>query len=197
MFTKKFIATKQAALNAADMARIFSTLSTSLQAFIAEQQLFFVATADADGSVNLSPKGLDSLRVLAPDRLIWLNLTGSGNETAAHLLGVNRMTIMLCAFTGNPLILRIYGTATTVHPTDEGWVDLYGHFPALPGARQIFDMHIERVQTSCGYAVPLFDFVAQRSRLIEGATAKGEAGIRQYWSANNRVSIDGKPTWMD
>ena len=178
------------------MAKFFSKLSTALQGFIEEQQMFFVATADVDGRVNLSPKGLDSLRVLDSGRIIWLNLTGSGNETAAHLLGVNRMTLMFCSFAGNPLILRVYGTAQTVHRGDEGWDELAASFSHLDGARQIFDLKIESVQTSCGYAVPLYDYVGQRGRLVEWAEQKGEEGIKQYWADKNTESIDGKPTGM-
>lgn len=156
--------------------------------------MFFVATADVDGRVNLSPKGLDSLRVLSPNRIIWLNLTGSGNETAAHILGVNRMTLMFCSFMGNPLILRVYGSAKAVYPGDPEWEALKNEFPEMAGARQIFDVAIESVQTSCGYAVPLYEYVEQRSRLLESAEQKGEAGIKQYWADKNTESIDGKPT---
>lgn len=178
------------------MAKFFPKLSTTLQGFIEEQQMFFVATADTDGRVNLSPKGLDSLRVLSPHRIIWLNLTGSGNETAAHLLGANRMTLMFCSFVGNPLILRIYGSAKAVYPSDPEWGNLYREFPDMAGARQIFDVEIESVQTSCGYAVPLYDFVDQRSRLLDSAEQKGEAVIQQYWADKNMESIDGKPTGL-
>lgn len=176
------------------MAKFFSKLSTALQGFIEEQQMFFVGTADVDGRVNVSPKGLDALRVLSPNRIVWLNLTGSGNETAAHVLGVNRMTIMFCAFQGNPLILRVYGSAKAIYPSDEEWSELYSHFPDMAGARQIFDVEIESVQTSCGYAVPLYEFTEQRSRLLDSAEQKGEAGIQQYWLDKNLESIDGKPT---
>lgn len=178
------------------MARMFGKLSSNLQTFIEEQQMFFVATADTDGRINLSPKGLDSLRILSPNRLLWLNLTGSGNETAAHLLAVNRMTLMFCSFAGNPLILRIYGTAKTIHAGDADWEELYAHFPDLAGARQIFDVEIENVQTSCGYAVPLYNFVDQRSRLLESFTKKGPEGTRNYWAEKNTRSIDDKPTGM-
>lgn len=176
------------------MARMFPKLSTALQAFIEEQQMFFVATADADGRVNLSPKGLDSLRIINPHRLLWLNLTGSGNETAAHLLAVNRITLMFCSYHGNPLILRIYGTAKAIHPSDDSWEEHYQHFPNTPGARQIFDVSIEAVQTSCGYAVPLYDYVSQRDRLIKSAEDRGPEGLKDYWSEKNTTSIDGKPT---
>lgn len=179
------------------MAKMLPKLNASLQEFIRAQQMFFVATADVDGRVNLSPKGLDSLRILSPQRLLWLNLTGSGNETAAHLLSTNRMTLMFCAFANNPLILRVYGHARTIHPDHPEWPELYARFPDLAGARQIFDVEIESVQTSCGYAVPLYDFVGQRSRLIESFEKRGPAKTQEYWLEKNALSIDGKPTGIN
>lgn len=179
------------------MAKILPKLNSSLQDFIRAQQMFFVATADVDGRVNLSSKGLDSLRILSPERLLWLNLTGSGNETAAHLLSVNRMTLMFCAFAGDPLILRIYGQARTIHPSHPEWTVQYALFPDMAGARQIFDMKIESVQTSCGYAVPHYDFVEQRSRLLASFEQKGPEQTHEYWLEKNTQSIDGKPTGID
>lgn len=171
-----------------------SKLSTSLKEFIEEQQMFFVATADVDGRVNLSPKGLDSLRVLSSNQVIWLNYTGSGNETAAHLLGVNRMTLMFNAFEGNPLILRIYGKARTIHTSDEDWDTYYKHFPESPGVRQIFDLTVESVQTSCGYAVPFYEYKEQRTRLVNWDKAKSKEELTKYWEERNKLSIDGKDT---
>ena len=139
------------------MAKQSAELSERLIEFIAAQRIFFVATAAADGRVNLSPKGMDSLRVLGDKRVIWLNVTGSGNETAAHVAQNPRMTIMFCAFDGDPLILRIYGKARAVHHNDADWNDLFARFDPLPGARQIFDLSVETVQTSCGMAVPNLD----------------------------------------
>jgi len=118
------------------------------------------------------------------------------NETAAHIIENQRMTIMFCAFAGNPLILRLYGTAKFYQPNDAEWADLIDEFPKLAGARQIFDMTIETVQTSCGYAVPLYDFDEQRTRLEKWASEKGESGIQEYWEAKNKISIDGKETGM-
>ena len=156
--------------------------------------MFFVGTAAADGRVNVSPKGMDSLRVLGENRVVWLNLTGSGNETAGHLLENDRMTLMFCAFEGSPMILRLYGRATVVHPRDPEWRKLFPLFPPIPGARQIFDMHVDLVQTSCGNAVPLFDFNEQRDILEQWAERKGEEGLQDFWETRNQVSIDGKPT---
>ena len=179
------------------MAKFYDALDEKLNKFIAKQQMYFVATAAADGRVNLSPKGYDSLRVLGPNRVVWLNMTGSGNETAAHLQEVNRMTIMFCAVEGAPLILRLYGTAQTIHPRDEAWGELSALFPNDgPGNRQIFDMTIESVQTSCGFGVPFFDFVGERDTLLKDAAHKGTDGIKDYWEKKNVVSIDGLPTGL-
>lgn len=176
------------------MSQHYDRLAESHIAFIGQQKIFFVATAARSGRVNLSPKGMDSLRVLGENRVVWLNLTGSGNETAAHLLQEPRMTIMFCAFTGKPLILRLYGTATAVHRKDAAWPELSALFAPLPGARQVFDLRVEAVQTSCGFAVPFFEFAGEREQLKDWALAKGEAGIRDYWEAKNQTSIDGLPT---
>ena len=146
--------------------------------------------------MNLSPKGRDSLRVLGPNRLAWRNLTGSGNETAAHLLRANRMTVMWCSFTTRPLILRAYGTATVTHHGEPGWDDLNGLFPPEPGARQVFDMTVDLVQTSCGYAVPFMDFRAERDTLEKWAEDRGPEGVAAYWQQKNRQSIDGFPTGL-
>ena len=178
------------------MAKQFPDLSPDHQTFIAAQHIYFVATAAAQGRVNLSPKGMDSLRVLGPNRLIWLNLTGSGNETAAHLAALNRMTVMWCSFTTRPLILRCYGTARTLHRTDAGFADLAAHFPATPGARQIFDMDVDLVQSSCGYAVPFMDHAQDRPTLAKWAEDKGDA-LPDYWAEKNRRSIDGLPTGIE
>ena len=176
------------------MAERFDELSDSLQEFIAAQKMFFVATAAREGSVNLSPKGYDSLRILNKHELVWLNLTGSGNETATHLLDLDRMTLMFCAFEGLPKILRLYGTAETVHPGDDPWHEWLALFGNPVGSRQLFHMQIELVQTSCGYAVPFMDFVSERDTLKKWAEKKGEDGIKDYWSATNAISLDGKKT---
>ncbi len=163
--------------------------------FIARQKIFFVGTAGgADTRVNISPKGMDSFRVLSPNRVMWLNVTGSGNETAAHLLENARMTLMFCALEGKPLILRLYGTATAIHPRDASWEEHYSRFAPLPGARQIFDLAVELVQTSCGMAVPFFDYREEREQLSDWARTKGTDGISDYWTQKNQLSLDGKPT---
>lgn len=165
-----------------------------LQEFIAEQKIFFVGTAAPEGRVNVSPKGLDSLRVLNENEVIWLNLTGSGNETAAHLLENDRMTIMFCAFEGKPLILRLYGNAAIYHDTDAEFTEYISHFPESDGSRQIIKMQVDLVQTSCGFGVPLMDFKEDRDILTKWSQQKGENGIKQYWKEKNTTSLDGKST---
>ncbi|NEO86525.1 MAG: pyridoxamine 5'-phosphate oxidase family protein [Spirulina sp. SIO3F2] len=176
------------------MAKRYSEITPKLQTFISQQHLFFVGTAAADGRVNVSPKGMDTLRVLSPQQVVWLNLTGSGNETAAHLLENPRMTLMFCALAGEPLILRLYGQAKTFHPRDPEWAKLSALFEPLPGARQVIDIQIDLVQTSCGMAVPYYAFQGEREQLRDWAINKGKAGLNTYWQQKNQVSIDGKPT---
>lgn len=176
------------------MGKQYQSIPTKSQEFIANQKLFFVATATKDSRINVSPKGGDSLRVLSENSVVWLNLTGSGNETAAHLLENNRMTIMFCAFEGNPMILRLYGTAKVYHPRDKEYTELIGLFSDEIGARQIIDMTVDLVQTSCGMAVPFYDFVEERNQLKDWTENKGKEGIKEYWKDRNMLSIDGKPT---
>ena len=176
------------------MGKIYNEINNELKAFIEKQKLFFVGTAAAAGRINVSPKGLDSLRVLDRNRIMWLNLTGSGNETAAHVRELNRMTLMFCAFEDRPLILRLYGSARAIHRHDADWETCHALFNPMPGARQIFDMTIDLVQTSCGMGVPLFDFAGDREQLIDWASRKGETGLETYRAEKNRTSLDGKPT---
>ena len=177
------------------MAERFPELSPDLSQWWREQPVFFVATAPAgdDGHVNLSPKGYDTLRVLGPRRVAYLDLTGSGVETIAHLRENGRITLMTCAFVGNPRISRIYGRGTVHEVGTPGFDALATDFPALPGRRSIIDVDVERVTTSCGYAVPLMDLVADRNRLQAWAEKKGDDGIAAYWVSKNHESIDGLP----
>ncbi len=176
------------------MAKQFPHLDDAHQRFIADQHMFFVGSAGVEGRVNISPKGMDSLRILGPNRIVWMNLTGSGNETAGHLLEVNRMTLMWCSFTTRPLILRTYGTARTLHAGDDGWDELAGHFPNHRSARQIYDLSIDLVQTSCGYAVPFMEFQSDRDTMQKWVDGKSDDDIRAYWVEKNQQTIDGKPT---
>ncbi|GMQ87996.1 MAG: pyridoxamine 5'-phosphate oxidase family protein [Gammaproteobacteria bacterium] len=176
------------------MGQRHTELSDKLKKFVEEQKIFFVGTAAADGKVNISPKGMDSLKVLGKNRIVWLNVTGSGNETSAHVQENSRMTLMFAALEGKPVILRLYGDAKVIHNTDPEWEELFAMFDSLPGARQIFDLSISLVQTSCGMAVPFFDYVGEREQLNDWATKKGDQGIREYWNDKNQISLDGKPT---
>jgi len=176
------------------MGKLYKQLTDDLAGFIQRQKIFFVGTATDSGRVNVSPKGMDTLRFVTEDRVVWLNLTGSGNETASHLRENGRITLMFCAFEGDPLILRLYGHARIFHPRDAEWDSLITLFPAIPGARQIIDMSVDLVQTSCGYGVPLFEFKADRDQLEEWAERKGPEGIHKYWEEKNQISLDGKPT---
>lgn len=169
-------------------------IEPKIKTFIEKQPLFFVATAACDGRINLSPKGLDSLRVIDSNTVVWLNYTGSGNETAAHILLNDRMTIMFCSFDKNPLILRLYGNATALHPRDEEYHQYINLFPEPSGARQIFVLKVDLVQTSCGYAVPHMQLVKEREALTKWSKKKGEKGIEKYWTDNNQKSIDGFET---
>jgi len=179
------------------MAEFFDALSDEHQRFIERQHVFFVATAAADGRVNLSPKGGPSVVALDSSRLLWLNLTGSGNETAAHVLEQNRITMMWTAFEGPPLILRVYGNARAIHPDEPDWDECVDRIPAHVGARQYFEIAVESVQTSCGYQTPLMDYREERKALEKWAEKKGDDGLRTYWSEKNAVSIDGLSTRRD
>lgn len=172
------------------------SLNGTLRSFIERQKLFFVATAAPDGRVNVSPKGMDLLRVVDDNRIDWMNLSGSGNETAGHLRRANRMTLMFCAFEGEPMILRVYGQATTLHPSDTGWGTATQIFPQVAGRRQIFQMSIDMVQTSCGTGVPVMRFEKSRAEeeLLPFYDKMGPDGVTAYWRKKNTETIDGFPT---
>lgn len=176
------------------MSQKFPSLSDQLISFIEKQKIFFVGTATTDSRVNISPKGMDSFRVTAKNKVVWLNVTGSGNETSAHVQKNPRMTIMFTAFEGKPLILRLYGNAKVFHKNDTQWDGLYSLFKPTTGARQIFELDIDLVQTSCGMSVPLLDYVEDRELLSKWADTNGEDGIKKFWLDNNQHSIDGIAT---
>ncbi len=176
------------------MGKQYQSIGDDHVAFINAQRMFFVATSAAGCRINLSPKGLDSLRILDSNRVVWLNLTGSGNETAAHLAEDGRMTIMFCAFEGDPKILRLYGKARAIQADATDWQQWLALFPPQIGARQVIEMKVDLVQTSCGFGVPLYDFVGHRDLLDKWAEKKGAEGIRQYWHERNATTLDGKPT---
>ncbi len=180
------------------MAKRFPIIEPQHRAFIERQHLFFTASAASDGRVNVSPKGLDALRVIDERTVAYLDLTGSGNETAAHLKASDRLTIMFCAFEGAPLILRLYGRGRVLRRGSPAYEALLGeHFDPEPlGARQMVRLEIDLVQTSCGYGVPLFDYLGERPSLPRWAAAKGEAGLDAYRREKNTISLDGRPTGL-
>jgi hypothetical protein len=172
----------------------FSALKDEHISFIGQQHMYFVGTAGAEGQVNVSPKGMDSFRVIDQNRIAWLNLTGSGNETAAHVLENARMTVMFCSFDKQPLILRLYGQARVLHERDSAWQERANLFPAYTGARQIFELDIDLVQSSCGYAVPYYQMTGERPTLAKWAEKKGRTGIQQFWQERNTRSLDDRDT---
>jgi len=178
------------------MAKQYDQITPTLQSFIEAQPLFFVATAplSEQGHVNLSPKGYDTFRILSPNQVAYLDLTGSGNETSAHLAENRRITFMFCAFSGAPQILRLYGKGETILPGTERWDELLALFPGYPGIRQIIVASIHLVQTSCGYGVPLMELQQDRETMARWATSKGEEGLVEYRGVANRKSLDGLPT---
>lgn len=178
------------------MGKFHDSIKPAHREFIEKQHLFFVATAplSAGGRINLSPKGLDSFRVLAENRVAYMDLISSGNETSAHTLENGRITFMFCAFEGAPNILRLYGKGFAVLPGTAEW-DVYApHFTILPSTRQIIVANIDLVQTSCGYGVPLYDYTGERDIHFDWAEKKGESGLREYMQEKNMVSLDGLPT---
>ncbi len=176
------------------MGKQFEQLSDSHVEFIKQQKIYFVASAASSGNVNLSPKGGDSLRVIDANTIAWLNLTGSGNETAAHVLQNPRMTIMFCAYDGSPLILRTYGEARVLHQGDDDWAQFSALFPDSVAKRNIFIQDIKMVQSSCGMAVPYFEYQEDRDNLTDWSNKQDTAGIEKYWQRNNQQSIDGFET---
>jgi Pyridoxamine 5'-phosphate oxidase len=178
------------------MAKQFASFEAPHLKLIADSPIFFVGTAATSGHVNVSPKGRDSLKVLGPNRLIWRNLTGSGNETAGHLAQVNRMTLMWCSFDTRPVILRAYGTARIITPIDPDWT-MNAQFEPDQGARQIYDVDVTLVQTSCGYAVPLMDFREDRDVLAKWSADKSKDDMKAYWLKKNTATIDGFATGIE
>ena len=181
------------------MAKVHAMITNELQKFIAGQHMFFVSTAplSADGHVNVSPKGIDCFRVLSPHRAGYMDLVGSGNETSAHLLENGRITFMFCAFNGPPNILRLYGNGRTVLPGQPEWAELAPHFTLYPSTRQLIVADIERVQTSCGFGVPIYEHVGERDLHFHWAEKQGEAGLVTYQQKHSLRSIDGLPSALD
>ena len=178
------------------MAKFFDFIQTHHREFIQQQKMFFVASAplSVEGHVNLSPKGIDSFRVLSDNSVAYMDIIGSGNETSAHLIENGRITFMFCAFEGPPNILRLYGHGRTVLPGDPDWNALANLFELHLATRQIIVAEIDKVQTSCGFSVPLYDYLGERDHADKWANAKGAEGLEVYKKEKNRVSIDGLPT---
>ncbi len=177
------------------MGKVYDGIDERLEAFIRAQHVFFVATAPlaAGGHVNLSPKGLDAFAILGPRRVAYLDLVGSGAETAAHLRENGRITLMFCAFEGPPKILRLYGRGEVVEPRDAAFPELVARFPAELGTRAVVRVDVARVADSCGYGVPLYAFEGERSQMRAWAERTGEEGLRRYQREHNLRSIDGLP----
>jgi hypothetical protein len=178
------------------MGKLFTRIESQHKDFIEKQKMFFTASAplNAVGHVNLSPKGLDSFRVLSDTRVMYLDINGSGNETSAHMLENGRITFMFCAFDGLPLILRLYGQGRTILPGDEIWDELIQAFDLEIAARQIILAEIHMVQTSCGFSVPLYDYSGERDHAFKWSAQKGPEGLEKYQEEKNRISLDGLPT---
>ncbi|MEM9028143.1 MAG: pyridoxamine 5'-phosphate oxidase family protein [Pseudomonadota bacterium] len=178
------------------MGQQFESIEAQHRSFIAQQKIFFVASAAANGRVNVSPKGMATLQVLGHNDVAYLDCTGSGSETRAHLLASDdkRLTIMFCAFDGDPMILRLYGQAQSLMRGTPGYDALVGSFEEMPGARQIVRLAVDLVQTSCGMAVPLYDYKEDRSNLVRHWQARPPELLRKYWGLKNMTSIDGFDT---
>jgi hypothetical protein len=178
------------------MAKFYTQLDPELSAFIQKQHIFFNASAPDSGRINMSPKGMDTFRVLNDTCVGYLDLTGSENETAAHLAQNRRLTLMFCSFDERPLILRLYGRGRIVRRQDNDWADLHRNFPSYPGERQIVVLDIESIMTTCGFAVPLYEFKGDRQMLVQWASKQGDEGLEEYRHEKNQCSVDGLPTYL-
>jgi len=173
------------------VSQFYDELTAEIQEFIREQPVFFTATAPAEGRINLSPKGMDTFRILDERTVAYLDITGSGNETATHLRENGRITLMFCSFGPVARIVRIYGNGRVVRPCDAQWNELHRHFPAYPGERQIMKIAVGSAMTSCGYGVPRMKLVARRDTLEDYWIKKGPGAAEKYWGIHNLRSIDG------
>jgi len=177
------------------MGKTYAEIDPRLAAWIRAQHIFFVATAPLarEGRVNLSPKGLDSFAVLGPRRVAYLDFTGSGVETIAHLRENGRIALLFCAFEGPPKIVRLHGRGTAVEAGDPEFAELRARFPSYESARSVIRVEVERIADSCGYGVPLYDYAGERRQLEEWTKRRGSEGIRAYQAENNARSLDGLP----
>jgi hypothetical protein len=177
------------------VGKVFSDLDERNAAFIQAQRVFFVATAplEEDGLLNLSPKGLDTFRILDPHTVAYLDLIGSGIETVAHLRENGRIVLMFCAFEGPPRILRLHGHGTVVLPEAEDFATLVENFPAYPGVRSVIKVTLARISDSCGFGIPRYTFETERSQLQAWATKLGPEALQTYQEEENRTSVGGLP----
>ncbi|TSB47467.1 pyridoxamine 5'-phosphate oxidase family protein [Alkalicoccobacillus porphyridii] len=175
------------------MAKTYESILPAHEAFITRQRVFFVGSAplSEEGNVNISPKGYDSFRILSTNEVAYLDLTGSGNETSAHITENGRMTIMFMAFEGAPMILRLYGRAEVILPNTSEWHELAPHFDMLPGARQIIRAKIDTVKTSCGFSIPFYTYEGERDTLVQWTNNKSDEEIKAYRKKKNTHSMDG------
>ena len=177
------------------MGKVFDVIDEKLVSWIRAQRMFFVATAPlaGDGHVNCSPRGLDSFVVLGPREVAWLDLTGSGVETIAHLRENRRIVLMFCAFDGPPRIVRLHGRGTVVEPGDPEFAALRARFGGQGGVRAVIRVACQRISDSCGYGVPLYEHRGDRPQLEQWAQRKGPEGVRAYQAEHNAQSLDGLP----
>jgi len=178
------------------MSNWYTGITPELKQFIARQQVFFVATAPTHGRINLSPKGMDTFRVISANRVIYLDITGSGNETAAHLLENGRITLMFCSFDETARILRLYGHGRTLHARDANWNEYLATFKPEQGVRQIMEIEVDSVMTSCGYGVPRMENFKQRGTLHQYWEKRDQRALVAYQHKENERSIDGLPTGL-
>jgi len=176
------------------MAVKFKNINKAHKAFIEKQKMFVIGSAGAEGFINVSPKGMESFKIIDETTVVWMNHTGSGNETSAHVQENGRMTIMFNSFDKAPMILKLYGKAIVVHDADKRWNELSSYFKGFVGARQFFEMKVELVLTSCGFGVPQYKYIGERNKLQKWAENKGRDGMKTYWSEKNTETLDGVKT---
>ncbi|CAA6818404.1 MAG: Pyridoxamine 5'-phosphate oxidase [uncultured Sulfurovum sp.] len=176
------------------MAVKFKTINKAHKEFIEKQKMFVIGSAGAEGFINVSPKGMDTFKIIDEHTVVWLNHTGSGNETSAHVQENGRMTIMFNSFDKAPMILKLYGTADVIHDADERWDEMCTHFNEFLGARQFFELKVELVLTSCGFGVPQYKYIGERNKLEKWAKRVGREGMKVYWTEKNVETLDGEKT---
>lgn len=176
------------------MAVKFTQINKEHKAFIEKQKMFVIGSAGAEGFINVSPKGMDTFKIIDENTVIWLNHTGSGNETSAHVQENGRMTVMFNSFDKAPLILKLYGTATVIHEKETRWQEMTEHFEEFVGTRQFFELKVELVLTSCGFGAPQYKYIGERNKLQKWANSKGREGMKAYWSEKNIETLNGVKT---